>query len=180
MRKIIDLAVAAAFVMAANTTVQSAATFADPRSAAEFMLKTCLPAMEDLAEVEVMARENSWFTLPPNPAVNPKFTVSKSSWRANGYFVSTWIQVNGNVPHCVVGPPHKAINRDEFFNAISAAVELKLVSDRTFSPVRIETYEISDEGPSKLRVDIATTLDGAISAIMFYKVGPWLPDLPDR
>ncbi len=127
MLKIIDLALAAVFSLAANAPAQSAAAVADPKSAAEFVLNTCLPAMDDLAKVEVMARENKWFTLPPNPAVNPKFTVSKSRWRANGYFVSTWIWVDGYSPHCVVGPPRKAINRDEFFNAISASIELNLV-----------------------------------------------------
>jgi hypothetical protein len=46
---------------------------ADSKSAAEFALKTCLPAMNDLGKVEVMARENKWFMLPPNPVATPPF-----------------------------------------------------------------------------------------------------------
>jgi hypothetical protein len=37
----------------------SAPSLADPQSAAEFVLKTCLPAMDDLGKVEIIARENT-------------------------------------------------------------------------------------------------------------------------
>ena len=181
MCKIIGLVLAATFAVAASSSAQSAAALADPKSAAEFALKTCLPAMDDLAKVEAMARENNWLTLPPNPAVNPKFTVSKSRWRANGFFVSTWIWVNGNSPHCVAVPPSKTITRDEFFNAISASVELKLVSDKTLGELRIETYEIRSDGRGKVHFSLASTRDGGVSSVMFYRVSTSEPAaLPDR
>ena len=66
MSKFIDLDLATAFALAASTPA-----LADSKSAAEFALKTCLPAMEDVAKVEVMARENNWFTFPPRPVTNP-------------------------------------------------------------------------------------------------------------
>jgi hypothetical protein len=45
---------------------------ADSQSAAEFVLKTCLPAMDDLSKVEVMARENKWTATPlPTPPYVP-------------------------------------------------------------------------------------------------------------
>ena len=138
--------------------------------------------MDDLAKVEAMARENNWLTLPPNPAVNPKFTVSKSRWRVNGFFVSTWIWVNGNSRHCVADPPPKIITRDEFFNAISASVEIKVVSDdKTLPELRIETYEISSDEQGKVHPNLASTRDGAVSGVMFYRVSTSEPAaLPDR
>src|SRR5580704_11397633 len=59
MRKITVLAVSGAFVVAASTSA-----FADSKSAAEFLLKTCLPAMDDLSKVEVMAQEGNWTPKP--------------------------------------------------------------------------------------------------------------------
>jgi|HubBroStandDraft_6_1064221.scaffolds.fasta_scaffold258736_2 hypothetical protein len=59
MRKITVLAVSGAFVLAASTSA-----FADSKSAAEFLLKTCLPAMDDLSKVEVMAQEGNWTPKP--------------------------------------------------------------------------------------------------------------------
>jgi hypothetical protein len=44
MSKFIDLDLATAFALAASTPA-----LADSKSAAEFALKTCLPAMEDVA-----------------------------------------------------------------------------------------------------------------------------------
>jgi len=40
--------------------------------AAEFALKTCLPAMDDLATVEAMARENNWVRHLPTSSINAK------------------------------------------------------------------------------------------------------------
>ncbi len=46
------------------TTVWAFTTPALAGSAAEFAVKTCLPAMDDLGKVEVMARDNNWITVP--------------------------------------------------------------------------------------------------------------------
>jgi hypothetical protein len=64
MRKVIGLALAAAFALAASASARSdAVAVIDPKSAAEFVLNTCLPAMDDLQKVAVMVRENNWFPL---------------------------------------------------------------------------------------------------------------------
>jgi hypothetical protein len=81
MRKVIGLALAAAFALAASASARSdAVAVIDPKSAAEFVLNTCLPAMDDLQKVEVMARENNWFPLPYVPS-NSNHVTSRSRWR---------------------------------------------------------------------------------------------------
>ena len=62
-----------------------------------------------------------------------------------------FLWVDGHLPNCFVGLPSKHINRDEFFNAISASVELKFIADRTRSQLRMETYEIDRQRASNER-----------------------------
>jgi hypothetical protein len=67
----------------------------------------------------------------------------------------------------------KNINRDEFFATISAALELKFLSDNTVrQPLRIETYEIS--GPSKVQLNVAVQQDGTMSSV--HKLVSSAPD----
>src|SRR3984957_7955610 len=100
MRKIVGLSLAAVFVSAASIPARSdEVAVIDPKAAAEFVLKTCLPAMDDLANVEMMAREHNWFPLPYIPS-NSKSVTSRSRWRVNGFFVATWIWIDGNLPSC--------------------------------------------------------------------------------
>jgi hypothetical protein len=157
----------AVIIVAASTPALGDATeTVDPKSAVEFVLSTCLPAMDDLANVERMARENNWFHLPTT-AYDSKYTTPHLRWRANGFFVTTWMFKNGNVPSCFVGfRPYKKVDRDGFFNAISESLELKLISDRTFSTLRQETYEIIGERPMKLL--FSTINDGTVSAATIY------------
>jgi hypothetical protein len=76
MHKITVLAVSAAFVLAASTSA-----FADSKSAAELLLKTCLPAMDDLSKVEVMAQEGDWTPKPlPSGFADNRFRMSASMW----------------------------------------------------------------------------------------------------
>jgi hypothetical protein len=193
MRGIIDLALTAVFALPASTTV-----LADAKSAAEFALKTCLPAMDDVGKVEVMARENGWSTFAYNPTSESKSVTSESRWRANGFFVSTWIWVDGHLPHCFIGFGGKNVNRDEFFATIAAALELNLASDKTRSRLRIETYDLENSSArstahgllppelsssrlhvpngmldipvtSTVRLNIASQLDGIMSSVVFYR-----------
>ena len=127
MYKIIALAVAAVVALSA-----SAPALADSKEAAEFVLKTCLPAVADLSKVDAMARQGNWFALPSNPAIDRNSIAPGSGWRANKFVVRTWtwIKDGAHDPTCFIallGDP--TIERDEFFNAISAAVELKQVPD---------------------------------------------------
>jgi hypothetical protein len=65
MREIIGLGLAAVFATVTSMPARSdAVATVDPKAAAEFVLKTCLPAMDDLANVEMIARENNWLLLP--------------------------------------------------------------------------------------------------------------------
>jgi hypothetical protein len=53
MCKIVGMALIVALGLVATVPA-----LADSKSAAEFLLKTCLPAMDDLSKVEAMAQEN--------------------------------------------------------------------------------------------------------------------------
>jgi hypothetical protein len=108
----------------------------DGKLAAEFALKTCLPAMEDLAKVEAMARENNWLRRPPLAITNPTLshnrilsTVFKSQarWSATEagiiYLVVTGvINVAPKAPYCQIDFNDinffNNISRDEFFATI--------------------------------------------------------------
>jgi hypothetical protein len=193
MRNTVDLALATGFVLATT-----ASALADSTSAAEFALKTCLPAMEDVGKVEVTARENGWSTLAYNPTSESKLVASESGWRANGFLVRTWIWVDGHLPHCFISLIGKNVNRDEFFATIAAALELKLTSDKTRSRLRQETYDLENSSAmgtprgllppelsspqlrapqgmldipvtSKVRLNIASQLDGTMSSVGFYR-----------
>jgi hypothetical protein len=81
-RKIIG---AATLTMAITPAWGDATETVDSKSAVEFLLSTCLPAMDDIANVDAMARQNNWFHLPVAPS-NSHVT-QRSRWRANGFFV---------------------------------------------------------------------------------------------
>jgi hypothetical protein len=70
--KIISLA---ALTLAAITSALGDATETiDAKSAVEFVLSTCLPTMDDVANLEAMAREKNWFPLPRVPSNSPHVT----------------------------------------------------------------------------------------------------------
>jgi hypothetical protein len=164
----------------------SAPSLAESQSAAEFALKTCLSAMDDLGKIEVMARENNWIALPPTPVrPGPRFVEHGPNWKANGFFVHTWVLLDGNLPNCFVGLHGANVNRDEFFQAISASVELKLPSRVTVkSQLRMEQYEIYEinMGPTKLELCMVSMADGIMSSTRISKTTTSLPyyGLPDR
>jgi len=175
MYKIVALAVAAVVALSASVPA-----LADSKEAAEFVLKTCLPAMDDLSKVEAMARQGNWFALPPNPAIDRNSIAPGSGWRANKFVVRTWtwIKDGAHDPTCFVallGDP--TIDRDEFFNAISAAVELKRIPDETDprsggaqQRLRIETYDIKGDGPSRVQFKMSVLSDGTVSSAMISRV----------
>lgn len=79
MREII-----AALTLAAITPAWGdVAEITDPKSAVDFVLSTCLPAMDNLANVEKMAAENNWFRLP-TVVFDSKYTTPHLRWRTNG------------------------------------------------------------------------------------------------
>jgi hypothetical protein len=140
--------------------------------------------MDDLGKVEVMARENNWITLPPTPVRPgaPRLVEHGPNWSANGFFVHTWLWLDGKLPTCFVGLRRANANRDEFVEAISSLVELKFIRDTSVLPqLRQEQYEISI-GPTKLQLSTATKNDGTMASARISKAAPALPyyGLPDR
>jgi hypothetical protein len=138
----------------------------DGKSAVEFVLSTCLPAMDDVANLETMARENNWFPLPRVPSNSPHVT-QRLRWRVNGFFVATWVW-DEKLPSCFVGlGPFKKVDRNDFFDAISSSLKLKPISDKMLQQrLRQETYEIIGERPRKLL--FSSTDDGTVSGASIY------------
>jgi hypothetical protein len=166
MRKSLALAFAATSALAA-----SAPALADSKSAAAFVLETCLAAMDDLAKVELVARENNWTAKSSaNAAATSKFIKSRSMWEvANGedrFTVMIWTMLLGEsvapLNVCMVMFPGKNVNREEFFNLISASAELTFMSDTRFPQKRGEMYEIKSDRPNKLVLNMMSQTDGTL------------------
>jgi hypothetical protein len=146
------------------------------KSAADFTLTTCLAAMDDLAKVEVMARDNKWTegTPPPLPAVMSKFVKSLSGWGVmqgeNNFFVMIWVSVSGQpllppLKVCSVSFD-KNVKREDFFNSISASVVLTLMTDARLPQKRFEVYEIKSDRPNKLKLGIQSQNEGTVISAM--------------
>lgn len=165
-RKIIG---AAALTLAITPAWGDATETTDPWSAVDFVLSTCPPAMDDLANVEKMAAENNWFHLPTT-ALDSKYTTPHLRWRVNGYAVITWSFKGGNFASCFIGiRPYRRVDRDGFFETISAVVELKPISDRASSTNRQEIYEIVGGRPLRLLIG---TIDGAVASTSIWSSPP--------
>jgi hypothetical protein len=118
---------------------------ADARSVADFVLTTCLSAVADPAAIDVMAREHGWVRAPSVPGRG--VPVRQPRWRVDGFFVTMWTPGDGSgnpdVPACfVLIRPSRLVKRDAFFDAISAALDLRPYKDTTYSNLRQEMYEI--------------------------------------
>jgi hypothetical protein len=185
MRKIIDLALAGANAAAARplframllctlvcSLIGGSPAIADSKSSAEFTLRTCLAAMDDLAKVEAIARKNNWTAkTPPNSAALRNVT-SRSMWEVmegeDNFTVTIWtshIGENLNLPPqnvCWVMFPGNILNREEFFNLISASVELMFISDTRFPQARSELYEVKSDRITKLGLSIMSRSDGTL------------------
>jgi hypothetical protein len=172
MRKIADLALAGTNVTKAITLfmamlpctlvcsmIGGATALADSKSSAEFTLATCLPAMDDLARVEVLAKENNWTDKTPANA-GGKFIKSLSMWEVmqgeDKFTLQIWVnQLENFSPLNVCGILFAGMNvkREEFFDFISASVELELKSD-TQIQTRNELYEIKRHGVARERFTV--------------------------
>jgi hypothetical protein len=140
---------------------------ADGKSVADFFLTTCLSAVSDPASIERMASEKGWAKLSPLPASN------RPRWMADGLFVTVFTSGDGSgnpdVPACVVGiRPLLKIKRDEFFDAISASLELKLFSEATIQNFHHETYDIA--GTKRRVLFLANHEDGTMATASIYTV----------
>ena len=146
---------------------------------AEFTLTTCLAAMDDLAKVEVMARENNWTNkTPPISAAMSKIANSISMWEVtqgdDKFTVTIWVGIGAGPPRkvCAVHFPGK-VKREDFLNLISASVELTFMSDTRFPQRRSETYEIKrnrSDRTNKLMLYIMSQSDGTLMNAMVSEV----------
>jgi len=179
MRKFIDLALATAF---AST---SAAALADSKSAAQFALNTCLAAMDGPAKVEAIAREHNWTNVPLE---NARGMMSESTWEVmqgeNRLVVSVGtMMLTPPLNYCSVMfpgknvPPEKRVNRDEFFNAISASAEVTLIRENKRPRSLLQSYEIKSERVNRLNLSIVSTIDGNVMVSIFQEL-PRFPPTP--
>jgi hypothetical protein len=140
---------------------------ADGKSVADFFLTTCLSAVSDPTSIERMASEKGWTKLSPPPASN------RPRWIVDAFFVTVFTSGDGSknpdVPACVVGirPPLR-VKRDEFFDTISASLELKLFNEATIQNFHHETYDIVGT-KRKLRF-LTNYEDGTMATASIYTV----------
>jgi hypothetical protein len=164
MRIITILAVSGAFVLAANTSA-----LADSKSAAEFLLKTCLPAMDNVSKVEAMAQEGNW-TPKPDRSSTP-FRTSNSRWeitkREEKFSVIVWIshlaQQDYNI--CFVNFLSNNVNREEFLGFVTAFLELTLISDTRLAEIQMrwEQYRITSDRPNAIQLGVQSQIaDGNV------------------
>jgi hypothetical protein len=171
MRKLIDLALAAAF--ASNP---AAPALADSKSAAEFALTTCLAATDDPAKVEAIAREHNW-TAQSGPKTG---IIADSAWELvqgedRFLVVIATITLTPPLNFCSVAFLSKNVNRDEFFNVISASAELTFIRDRTTPRSLAQTYEIKSDRRNQLMLTILSTSDGIVMGLDIMQELPRSP-----
>jgi hypothetical protein len=99
--------------------------------------------------------------------------LSRSVWRVDGFFVTTWApgddSGNPDVLACFGIRPSREVKLDEFVDAISASLELKHFKEETRdSHFRQETYEIV--GTKRRLIFSSNNEDGTISAASIYAV----------
>jgi hypothetical protein len=144
MRKIMG---AAALSLAITPAL--AASELDPKAAADFVLSTCLPAVEDLAKVEKIAQEKGWKrlpdVLPPSELVKPR-----ANWKTSEFSVLITDYVfpdKGTYRYCFVGFLPNRLARNGVFEAISDNIELTLDLDKGYgqSHFRFEVYNIAGQ-----------------------------------
>jgi hypothetical protein len=106
---------------------------ADGKSVADFFHTTCLSVVSDPTSAERMASENGWVRFPV-PPVSQQPDLPR--WRADGFFITRFTPGDGSgnpdVPACFVGiRPSREVKWDEFFDSISASLELKRLHEDT-------------------------------------------------
>jgi hypothetical protein len=150
MNKLISVA---ALTLAAITPAWS-------NEAADLLVKACLPAMDDLANVDAIGRENDWTRL--RPPVSDQYT--RSAWGTNGYTV---IARSHFAPSChLIIRPSKMVDRNDLFAAISASLQLKPSPEQTYrGKFRREIWEIVNSRPLKLLI---TSNDDMVSVATIY------------
>jgi hypothetical protein len=184
MLKAIGLAVALTSILGPNSSA-----LADARSAAEFVLKICLPAMDDLSNVERMALENNWTRSPPANlgtlrTRNSRWDVTQGEDR---FSVQVWTQLVQDFHVCFVSFPNNNVNRGEFLTFIDASVHLTLISDTWFAQtkMRSERYDIKNDHITSDRAkpvefDIISWLDAKVDRVGIIENFRPVPTSPEE
>jgi hypothetical protein len=158
---------------------------ADSNAAAEFTLKTCSDAMENFAKVEAAARRGSWVaSSQPISEAMSKYMQSRSMWTVPQgdeiYFVSVWESLRGvgqkPSPYkvCTITFRNKTVMRDEFFNLVSAAMDLTFTYETRTPRTRTESYEINCYQLANVNIAIISSLDGTVQSVSMQEVFKFL------
>jgi hypothetical protein len=150
----------------------AAPAFASPKTAADFTIETCRGAIDDPAKVDAMAQEQHWTSAPEGLAgAQNNLAKLRSAWTVNEgedkFIIATGTSQNtgsdgtGNV--CMVMFPDAKVQRNEFYNVISTAMELKPIGTMTLQQARIEMFEIKDEGRAKLILQLMSLNNGKVT-----------------
>jgi hypothetical protein len=141
--------------------ISASPALAAPDNPADFLLATCLGAINDLSKVNVMARENNWQAMPAGDAKGA-WTVTLNGEQI-GLVTGAKPSPHGPTGVCGMTYPSKTLNRDAFFSKIFTSLQLKTFADMSFAQGRMEMYEISSDGRTKIVLQIGSTPDGVVT-----------------
>jgi hypothetical protein len=118
--------------------------------AADFLLSTCLLAMEDLAKVEKIAQEQGWKRLAQ--PLSMELVKPRANWKTPDFSVLITDYIfpdKGTYRNCFVVFLPNRVERDGLFEAISGSIQLTLESEKRFDQqhFRFDNYNIVGEGP---------------------------------
>jgi hypothetical protein len=158
---------------------------ADSKAAAEFTLKTCPDAMENFAKVEASAREGGWVgSSQPISEAMSKYMRNRSMWNVSQgeeiYFVSIWESLRGvgqkPSPYkvCSIVFRNKTVRRDEFFNVVSAAMDLTFAYETRTRNTLTESYEINRYQLANVSIVIVSSLDGVVQSVVMQEMFKFL------
>jgi hypothetical protein len=152
---------------------------ADSKAAAGFTLKTCTDAMADFAKVQATARASGWSVSPqPIPGSLKKYGQEMSIWNVpqgdDTYTLVIWElgleQKRASRRICYISFfGHATVKRDEFFNQVSAAMDLRLLDDKR-ATMRTESYEAKLYLPKRIHFSITSTLDGMVANVSMGEI----------
>ena len=163
---------------------------ADSKAAAEFTLRTCSDAMANFAKVEAAAREGSWVgSSQPISEAMSKYMRNRLMWTVPQgdeiYFVSILESFIGGgqkpspYKFCTITFRNKTVRRDEFFNLVSAAMDLTFASETRTPYTRTEMYEINCYQLANVNITIISSLDGIVQSVIMQEVFKFLlPSAP--
>jgi hypothetical protein len=151
---------------------------ADSKSAAEFMLKICSDAMDDLAKVTAVARDNLWVEAATPPT--QKYMTSRSAWTVTQddqkFFVSIWISLIGEeaklppLKVCAVTFLDGDVKADEFFSFASSALDLEFETEVRTAQSRTESYELRSYHPKKIELSITSSINGTVRVAIMQEM----------